>query len=522
MKQKRRFSVRFCDFCEGFVALAALAVFAFLSLVSLIQTCHIDIGFSADNSEHVSFLGDNVLLNIGILLALFLLAMLIARARVKRRTVRIVGAAAIALSAAVGVWWVLAAKAVPYADSKRIIDAAQLLAAGDASALTQNNYFYIYPFQTGYLLFAEGFFRIFGAGRITLFQLLNVLLACAGEIAVLRLARVLFDDPRAELLTAVLLGLCLQPMFLSTFLYGTIPGMTLALWSVVLVSRCMKEKKPVLLIPAAVLIALAVMIKKNFAIVLIAEGILLLLFVIRQRKAAALLGVALMAALSVLLPMGAQKLCEVRADTSFGKGTPQTAWLVTGFRDSSFCAGWYNSYTNNVLADNDFDYDKTLAQNKTDLNERLAIFASRPIYFASFLYHKVVSQWNEPAYQCIWSSAAGESSGETSGFVQSLGTGAAGDAVNAYFNQLMQFVYAALTVSLAILLFRRGQRSEERMIVPLILLGAALYHALFEAKSQYAIIYVTMMLPYASFAVTTCSGRLNALCRRKKAADAQE
>jgi hypothetical protein len=321
----------------------------------------------------------------------------------------------------------------------------------------------------------------------------------------LLLASVLFQDERVTLLTAILLGLCIQPMLLSTFLYGTLPGMSLCIWSIYFTVKSLRSSKPWLLLPALALIAVAIMLKKNCYIVLIAEVIAILLFVFRTKKYFMLVIVAAMIAASLSLPSFAQAHYEKRANISFGKGTPQLAWAVTGLRDSMFCAGWFNGYTNYVLLENDFDYDKTLARNKADLMERITLFAQRPVYFASFMYHKVVSQWNEPADQSIWSSAADSRSGEVSDFIISLGTGEASDSINAYFNQLMQFVYAGLTLGLFFLLRKKEERSEDRIIIPLILVGAVLYHAVFEAKAQYAIIYVPMILPYAAFGVKKLS-----------------
>ncbi len=502
MKKTHAFNERFSNFSEAFIAAVSMIAFVVLSIVSLIQTCHVDIGYSEANSEHVSFLNDNILVNLAILLILVTLTVLLMRVHVKRRTVLLVSAIAIVSSAAIGVWWVLASKAVPVADSRSIITAAQQLVTGNTGVLKQNTYFYVFPFQTGYLFYAEGFLRLFGSNAITLFQLSNVILVCVAYIAVLKLARVLFDDTRIELLTAILLGLCIQPMLLSTFLYGTIPGMTLSIWSIYFVAKAMKQKRLRQLIPAAALIALAVLLKKNFLIVLIAEIAILLVYALRNKRALTLAFVALMAALTFLLPTLVQKQYEIRVDADFGKGTPQMAWLTTGFRESSLCCGWFNSYTTNVLRENGMDYEKALSQSKADLKEQLTMFASRPRYLASFMYKKVTSQWNEPAYQCIWSSAnTGERSGEVSSFIISLGTGTASDTINAYFNQLMQFVYVSMTITLIVLCFQREKRNEQRMIIPLILFGAALYHALFEAKSQYAIIYVPMMLPYAAFGI---------------------
>ena len=499
MKEQNSFSKGLSGAAQWIVALISFLAFAFFSVVGLIQTCHVDIDFSKDNIEHVSFLNDNILLNLAILLVLVFLAVLLMRVNVKRKTVVFVGAVSIAISTGIGVWWVLSSKSLPSADSLRIITAAQEVIKGNMSALTDTFYFRTYPFQTGYLLFAEGFLRLFGLDQLIPFQLLNVLFVAATEIAMLFITKELFNDPRVELLTAVLLGLCIQPMLLSTFLYGTLPGMCLAIWSVYFVIRAMVKQKFSALIPAAILIALAILLKKNFWIVLLAESILLILFVIREKKWVFTSFVAVAVALSCVLPVISQKVYEEKAGEAFGKGTPQMAWLVTGFRDSSLCAGWYNGYTNNILMQNDYDYDATLATCKADFSERFDELIHRPVYLASFFYHKITSQWNEPAYQAIWSSATSDRSGEVSSFVKSLSKGAASDSINAYFNQLMQFVYVAMTLAFFVLLTKKEERSEVRMIIPTIIVGAALYHALFEAKAQYAIIYVPMMLPYAAF-----------------------
>ncbi|MEA5048257.1 MAG: glycosyltransferase family 39 protein [Eubacteriales bacterium] len=517
MSQKRSFLTWLSDAAQWVTALLSFVAFALLAAVSLVQTCHVDIGFSKDNSEHVSFLNDNIILNLILLAAFVLLAVLIMRAAVKRKTVVWVGMASIVASAGIGVWWVLSSKALPGADSLQIITTAQKLISGDVASLADSQYFRIYPYQTGYLLFAEGFLRLFGSNQLTLFQLLNVGFVALGQVAMLKITKELFDDPRVELLTAILLGLCIQPTLLSTFLYGTLPGMALAIWSVYFSCRAIRRGSWKPLIASAVLIAVAILLKKNFWIVLLAEALMLLFFALKERKWAILVCLAGMTAISLVLPTLAQKYYENRADTAFGKGTPQMAWLVTGFRDSSFCAGWYNGYTNNLLRDNDFDYDKALAQSKADFKERADTFAARPVYFASFFYHKIVSQWNEPAFQSIWSSAAADRSGEVSEFIKSLGTGEAGEAVNAYLNQLMQFVYVAMALGFFALLIRKSERDEARAILPLILVGAAMYHALFEAKAQYAIIYIPMMLPYAAFGMKWVSEKLPKFRRVGKA-----
>ena len=511
MKERKPFGQGFSQFSQGAVALFALVIFAFLSIAGLIQTCHVDIDLIPKNNEHVSYINDNILINVLAIAAILLLSVLLIRARVKRKTVFWVTAVAAAVNLAIGVWWVLSAHALPSADSEQIIAAAQRLIQGDPNALSMTDYFKIYPYQTGFLLYAEGMLRLFGANQLTLFQLTNPVFVCMSVIATVMIARELFDDARVELLSAIFAALAFQPAFLSTFLYGTLPGMAMAIWSVYFTIRAIRSGKLHALIPAGALIVLAIVLKKNFWIVLIAECVMTVLSVLKNKKALLLIGIACMIAVSSVLPGAVQSYYETRTGQSFGKGTPQMAWLVTGFRDSSLAPGWYNGYTNNVLRDNDFDYEKTLTLNKADFLERALLFASRPIYLASFFYYKITSQWNEPEFQSIWSSATADASSVSapvSDFVFSLGRGDASDAIHEYFNQLMQFVYIGMTISFWVLLKKKEERREERLIVPLILVGAAVYHALFEAKAQYAIIYIPMMLPYAAFGVKAVADRM--------------
>jgi hypothetical protein len=59
------------------------------------------------------------------------------------------------------------------------------------------------------------------------------------------------------------------------------------------------------------------------------------------------------------------------------------------------------------------------------------------------------------------------------------------------------------------------------MLIPLILIGAVLYHALFEAKSQYAVLYVPMMAPYAAFGLKKF-GEIKLFSRLRKKMDGEK
>lgn len=511
--EKRRTLTRFSDACGRLVLWAAGLVFLFLSVVGLYSTCYIFIDFATNNHERVQFHGDSILLNLLALAVWLALFLLLSRKKPTQSLLRAASAAAVLLPAAVGLWWIFAAKALPGADSRSIINAANALMAGNPLP-GGGAYFRVFPFQLGYLAFAEGFFRLFGANNLLGLACLNVLCLAISNLAVLGITKELFDNERVRLFTALLLALCLQPAFLCTFLYGNLPGLALSLLGVRCVIAYLKGGKALVLLPGALLFALSVTVKMNFMLPLIAGVVALFLFALRKKKVLPALLASTLLLCALLLPKGVQRFYERRLDTEFGEGTPQMAWFAAGLNESSICSGWFNSYTTTVLSDNDYDQARTKAAIRENYTARIELFLSRPRYLAAFFYKKIVSQWNEPAFQSLWSSAAGEHSGQLSPFVEDLCFGRGEKVINGFFNVYVELLYVSFVAGMWAL--RRDGGREERFLFPLTLLGAFVYHALFEAKAQYVLVYLPMLIPYAACGLVSVCDKISGAFETRK------
>lgn len=504
---------KLCNALTLVALLLLLAAFAMLSVEALMHTSAVELSFSADNNEHVVFLQDNIPINLLMLAAGTGLAVLLASCKVGRGAIRALTAGMLGWVVALGVWWVLAAKAEPGADARSILDAADAIVQSSYQTLAGSTYFRTYPFQTGFLLYAIAFTRLFGSARELAMQLANVAYVAAAYLALAQITRRLFADERVELVCVALLGLCVQPVFLCTFIYGLLPGLALALWGAYCIILYLQRRRGGFAVLGALLIVAAVIVKKNFTIVAIAGGIVLLLDALRNRRLGSLLVCIVLAALTIVGPNGAQRYAERRAGTQFGPGMPQSAWLVMGVSESSMCSGWYNAELSRAFAESGFDAEGTNEANLAAVQARMELLCSRPRYLAAFAYHKLVSQWNEPAFQSIWSSAAGTHTGEPSSLAQSVYAGRGARVINAHFNFYVQLVYAALAIALASLC-RDRRRTDAMLLLPLVILGAICYHAVFEAKAQYALVYLPMMLPSAAYGLCRLA---KGLCLRRAA-----
>lgn len=495
-KKKNRVLTIAANTCGYIVCVPALLFAAAVFLISLFQTCYVNL------EEHISFGSDSFITNLvalGVVLALFVMLR-----RVKRKKWMALTAAGLALfiTLVVSVVWVVSVKSIPAADSGKVTTAAIDAANGSYTLLQKGGYFTVFPFQLGCVLFYEAIFRVFGtANYILLLGIINALFLTAAYGAILRLTHLVYRDWRVFLFTALLLVLCIQPMLFTTFLYGTIPGLAFALWSAVFAVRYMQENNKLLLLPMVLLIAVACLIKQNYLIFLTAIGLLLIVHTIRTRRAFCLVGVASMLLVTVLLSFGTKKLYEQRAKVSFGSGTPAAAWFAAGLQESPRAPGWYNGYTTKLLQSYEFNTDAAMDDVAAKIAERREVFLRRPRYFISFFYHKFASQWNETTYESVWISKVKQHDGVLPAFVGKVydgdGTGLA-TPVEKYCNQYMQAVFCLFFIGM-VFVFLRDPKKEALLLLPLIVLGGAMYHLLFEAKSQYVISYLPLLLPTAAF-----------------------
>lgn len=506
---------KFSRFCAMAVYVLALIFMAYLLPMSLLRTTQMSTG--GEIGEVVRFYNDNFFLNTIILIIstamVYLVFWLVEHVSLRKITAILMGWTLIA-----GIFFVCSAKLQPSEDSYIVSFFARQCALGDSSYY--HDYFKAFPFQLGFVLYEEIFFRLFylvlprapeGYSSLAL-QCMNVVWLAVGYFAVLKATALATRNESVTKLAAVLLGFFLPPLLLTTYMYGNIPGFALAVLGVWMFLDFEHTHRWYTGILTAVFLTLAVCVKLNYLIFVVAVGIVWVIRLIKkpQFKSALLLVVTVALVLGVKgLP---QKYYERRCEESFG-GVPQLSWMAMGLNEGKSCSGWYDSrFTATAYKASGFDRDSTAALAKAEITDRVKYFAGEPAEAVHFFSRKILSQWNEPTYQGLWNNQVRKNYSEPGQLFDVICHKIDG-GLTRLMNYYQQLIFFGFTLGLVCLMRNKGIRAS---IFPLIVLGGLLYHLLFEAKSQYAMPYIILMIPVAAYGFVLLSDRVGEQSGRRK------
>ncbi len=489
---------RFANVATGLGCAVFAAVFAYLAAFSLRYTSIIDP--SAYLTEHIIRVSDALLPNL-LYLALFILALRLFSKLKGKLSLRLITGLTLALPLTAGLAWALASQAIPRADQAHLFKFAGQLVQGQTAALTsQGSYFQRLPYQIGQLLCFELVERVFGTQTFLPFYVINALSLSLAYGAALSILWQTLRDRRAQLCACLLFILFAPGLLYCVFVYGLLPGLALTLWGA---ERCVcwvRKRGAGRLLAAVALLCIACLVKINNLIPALAVAIATLLMALHERKAR----FALAALCVFLLPLGASALpkaiLSARTGVAFNTGSPQSAWLVMGMQEGPRAAGWYNSYPWIVIQTAEFDTQKAEARISTDLQARLGLFGRNPAYAFRFFHSKLASQWGETTFESIWVNSAGKHGDDRATFADALLSSPALPRYMDVYANALYLAFALGLVMLAIRLMKHNAFAENFGLLLLVVavFGGFLYHMLFEAKSQYLLPYLVMMVPVAA------------------------
>lgn len=502
--------------------------FTNLTYASIIQTCRIDP--ANPYSEIINFENDMVWVNLALIGLTILAALAFLRKKINISKVNTLFIVLImmVMTTFISLKWIYTARSIASGDALTLLNTARDAAQDKYDSFFHSyayygnySYYLFYPFQLGYVFFAEILYRIFGTEQThILFQIPNVIALNFIYVGVVKITKKIFDRKSVTNLTAILLGVCLQPMFMTTFTYGLLLGLAFSVWSIYFIIRYMKEDKLRFAAVSVVLMAISVLLKYNNMIMMAAVCIALILHVIDKKKFLALA----VAAIMVLSSIGLQQLViysySVRSGAELNTQVSQTLYFYLGISDSGMAPGWYNGKAMETLRDSKMDVDKANRIAKRGIEERFDELLeedpeTKNMKLTEFYHKKLVSQLNEPSFESIWISEVRNhdypEGAETPKLLDSVYTGGLHKVLDLWFNYYTMIIYLFFTAGMVWMVVKKKLQAEA-IILPVTVLGGILYHLLFEGKSQYLLTYFILLIPFAAYGIVMSMRALNSKC----------
>lgn len=530
------------EICSAAAVVLVGLLFMMISVYSVLQTCR----FSTDNPslESINFDNDSVLANIGliVLTILGLLVLLRKKVHLSKVNTKLIVGIMLVITTILPIVWVNTVQSVASGETATMLATARDAALGKYDRFTtpytgSYSYYQFYPFQLGYVFFAEILFKIFGAEQTDiLLQYPNIIALEFAYVGLVMVTKQVFHRKAVTNMTAIALIACFQPMFITTLTNGVLIGLALALWAVYFVLRYMQEDKLLFGGLSVLLITLAVLIKYTYMVVLIAIVIALVLHVIDKLKFIALALIALM----VLCPMGLQMALESayanNSGTDLGTRVTPTLYAYMGVTEedsSPRYAGWFSFIGLNTLTSHQMDESAANKEAVAKIAERREQLSKEGRLF-EFYRTKLLSEINENSFQSIWVSQVREHDFPEPSIenpepfpklAKSVYTGGLSRIFDRWFNYYNMIVFLGFAAGMVWLIVRR-KLNPGVIILPTAVLGGLLYHTICEAKSQFMLPFFVMLIPFAVYGILESMQALNKktdfLFRENHAVDAEE
>ncbi|MGN0406831.1 MAG: glycosyltransferase family 39 protein [Bacteroides sp.] len=431
-----------------------------------------------------------------------------------------IGMAFALLAASVLVWWIAVTQYEPLADQMRCMQCAEELLKGNYEAWN-TGYMSVYPFQNGMVFFDALLIVLFGDKAFVAFQYVNVLFFIIAVIAVYVTCGFLFRKERSIF---ILLSLAFFYPFAIyvVFCYGTMIGFSLAAVAVMFLFRYFDNRRLKYLVLCGISITLSLIMKSNYAIVLVGIALYLLFDAVVAKKIKNMAGLLIIIAIYFAGSKGMNAAVEAVTNQPVAQGIPKIAWVAMGLNDSANAPGWWDGYNSYVYEKNNRDTKATTDECIKYINNRRELILEKG--FAKFFYRKITSQWNNPTWECFVLQERESNTPKR----------AVKDAVleenNQIYKDIMNVMQTLINFGAVLYIIKKWKNFKSLSVYELfnavLMIGAFVFFTIWEAKSQYVAPYYFLIIPYSVIgwkgAVTKTAGMIEAFVAERKHCNAEQ
>lgn len=450
-----------------------------------------------DAGEKIYFVRDSLWWNLVIILVVLAILVVL---KIKKHTIFVMPSRK-TLKIITGIYvlgmiaFVLALQVVPRVDQYWVLEYAGSLTSGDYKQWQMGGYLFNYPNQNGIVLFFSLIVMIFGKNNWLVVQFLNILALLICAVFISKIIYFLFKDEKLGRYT-YLLTLAFFPInAYVTFVYGTLLGMAAAITGIYFVLKFCQSRSFRHALSGAALIAFSCGLKNNYLIFLVAAVLIVLYDVITKKNLMSLLTIIYIISIYILLSGVINTTIKNITDIPVSQGIPNKAWVAMGLQEGSRAPGWYNDYNKNIYKENQYNTEQANREIDKNIRERLKVFSKDNEYALNFFARKTASQWNDGTFNCFWINNIRTRNIEWSKITKTImcDGGMINKIISDLCNAFLSFLWLGV---LLFILFDRDKMDVYKLVGVIVFIGGFLFHLFWEAKGQYTLVYVYLLIPY--------------------------
>ncbi len=162
--------------------------------------------------------------------------------------------------------------------------------------------------------------------------------------------------------------------------------------------------------------------------------------------------------------------------------------------------GWYDLSTNFDYENNDFDYEKTKEYGLNKIGNNISKSINNPLKAFTFYIKKIASQYCDPLFESIWIGPIdiGNGLNTKTDLLTSLYSGErVEDIVVIYCKCILMVIYACAFLYA----IKNLKNNPITVFFLLYFIGGFTFHLFSEAKSQYIMVYVYLLIPLVGYEI---------------------
>lgn len=363
-------------------------------------------------------------------------------------------------------------------------------------------YLGIYPQQKGLVFIYMNLYHIFGDRLFTVMKWFHLVYP---QMILYAGYGVLEEDginAFSRSLYCILIATCLPLYLYLPYMYGDLGTVAFCFGMTYFAIRFMRTRKIWFFIPMCLCSAMAIILRMQSWIFMIAIAIVLLLLSISNKRA-----IFVVAALLILTSAySGSYLIEKHFDRVSGygsvEGVPAIAWVAMGLQTTNGDPGVYNRYNQGTFESTDFDAEKTAVIAKEDARESFKYLMKN---FSSegreFFVTKLRQEWTNPDFGGYfetsgdWSELSGNSPEDAPEWLRSLYYGEYYDLAMKQANRYQSFVHVICFALALMMLFKRDKSVPFTVQLSFIyVIGGFIFFLFWENKSRYILPFFVSLI----------------------------